>query len=356
LSFVAVQGFIAASLLPAAWGCADSGRTSTFETGDAASDGERIYSPPPPWSGGTPVQIETGEQALSLALDSSEVYWQNPGGSLFACPLDGCPSSKPTLLSSLIGPGAGDLETLGVGNGIAVFLTDYGNEISSFTGADSGHSPTSYRTTTGRGFGSLVTDPTYAYFIDTVLAVDGGYTYTSTLYSCPLVASCSSPESLYVGAADASLGPLFAADSEVYFVEVGSTNAIRAVPIHGGTVRTVCESSLLDQTQAICVAGGNAYFTTAGEPTSIYQCAASGGSDPSIYIQDLQPYALASDGANMYWTNYVFGPGSVVTCPLGVTCTSPLTVASNQDDPLAISANVSSVYWATDSNIYRADK
>jgi hypothetical protein len=82
--FVAVRVFVVASLLPAASGCLSAESTSTtfsdvdVPDGSFEPDGERIYDPPPLWSGGAQVLVETGEQALSLALDSSEVYWQNP--------------------------------------------------------------------------------------------------------------------------------------------------------------------------------------------------------------------------------------------------------------------------------------
>jgi hypothetical protein len=349
MSFVAVQALFIASLLPSASGCAGSGASSVFDPEDAAP----VYDPPPFWSGGSPVLVAKGQEALSLALDSSNVYWQNPGGSVFACPLSGCPDSKSTLLSSLVGPASGTLQTLAASDGVALFLTDSGVTISSFAGADPSHSPTTYRTTGGTGFLSLVTDATHAYFVDEGSAEAG---YAPEIDTCALGAHCSSPERLYEGPRSSSLSAVFVAGSDVYFVSVGTTSSIRAVPIHGGSVRTVCSSTLLFQTHALAVAAGNVYFTTGAEPASIYRCAASGGGDASVYLQDLQPYALASDGANLYWTNYVSGPGSVVTCALGATCGSPFTVASNQDHPFAIAANAKSVYWSTASKVYRADR
>jgi hypothetical protein len=351
MSFVTIRAVLVASTLPWGSGCASWGDSSTFESGDAAADGEDLYDPPPLWSGGAPVLIGKGQEAVSLALDSSNAYWQNPGGSVFGCPLDGCPMSKPTLLSSLTGPGGGALETLAAGNGIALFLSSGGTAISAFDGVNPDHSPTTYWTTAGAGLSSLATDATDAYFIDTSTG-DAGY--QATLYSCRIGAACSSPTRLHDGAT----GPLFVANSEVYFLDFVNTTgiAIRAVPIHGGASRKVCDAENLYQVRSLAVAGGYAYFTTTGEPASVYQCAASGGSAPAVYIQDLQPYALASDGANLYWTNYVAGPGSVVTCALGATCNSPFTVASTQEDPFAIAANAKSVYWTTPSSVYRADR
>ncbi len=373
MSFVAVRAVILASILPAVGGCASSPTESTFDIADAdaaAPDGERFYDPPPLWSGGQPVRIETGQQALALALDDSDVYWQNPGGAVFACPLDGCPKSKPALLSTLLAQGFRNLETLAAGDGVAVFLTASAG-ISSFNGADPAHSPTTYLSGTGGTFSSLVSDANNVYFVDDVVpdeadAGDGGVSSPAipTIGSCALGASCASPERLYTAGSSAGLtqlGPLFVSNSEVYFVELaysGQTTAtIRAVPTQGGgTARTVCKSELLFYGQAMAVAGGYAYFTTSGEPTSVYRCATSGAKEASVYVEDLQPYALASDGANLYWTNYVYGPGSVISCALGATCENPVTVASNQESPFAIAANAKSVYWATPSSIFRADR
>ena len=368
MSFVAVRAVLIASVLPAAGGCASSPTESTFDIADAdvdvaAPDGERFYDPPPLWSGGQPVRIETGQQAIALALDDSDIYWQNPGGAVFACPLSGCPKSKPTLLSSLLGPGFSSLETLAAGNGVAVFLTANAG-ISSFKGADPSDSPQTYLSSASRSFSSLVSDTKYAYFVDEVAPDDAGASIP-TIGSCALGAACASPERLYTAATTAitstQLGPLFVADSEVYFVEDtsgdDSTPMIRAVPIHGGgTAHTVCTSELLFSVQSIAVAGGYAYFTTASEPTSVYRCATSGGENASVYVVDLQPYALASDGANLYWTNYVYGLGSVISCAVGATCENPVTVASKQESPFAITANATSVYWATPSSIFRADR
>lgn len=370
VSFLAVSVVAGiASILPMASGCFGSGATPVFEAGatDAAyspiqPDGADLYIPPPQWSGSSPVLIAQSEQTLSLALDTSTAYWQGPGGSVYGCPLKGCSSSKPTLLSSLLGPQSGALETLAASDGIAVFITDSGSELSAFAGGDAGASPTAYLATAGGGFGALVTDATHAYFVDSVSTVDGGYTLTDTLYSCPLGASCSSPLKLYtLPPSDefyesSTLGALFVADSEVYFMESANGGyTLRAISVDGGSARTVC-SQLPGPAQALTVAGGYTYFTMSSAPASIYQCATSGGSDPSLFVQDLQPYALANDGTNLYWTNYVNGQGSVVTCPLGASCTAAHTVALNQELAFAIAANASSVFWTTSTSIYRADK
>jgi len=107
--------------------------------------------------------------------------------------------------------------------------------------------------------------------------------------------------------------------------------------------------------ESMVVTPGYVYFTTGDDPSSIYQCAAAGGGSPAVYATDDQPYGLAADGANLYWTNDI-SPGNVVTCALGATCDSPRTVASNQSSPQAVAVNATSVYWTTSSAVYRATK
>jgi hypothetical protein len=368
--FQAVAMLGSASLLPLAWGqwgCGSSPTHAAESVGaandaDAEADADAVdgvvvaYDPPPLWSGGAPILIASGEQAISLGIDGTNVYWQNPGGSVFDCPLAGCRGARPTQISSLIGPSTGALETLAATSAGALFLTSYGAAMTAAGAADPGRTSTIFQAASGDTLTSLVSDAGHVYFIDDV-SVDSGGT-APTLYACPTSGSCASPKRLYALSAndEGSLGPLAVSGSEVYVVENDSSSSIRAVPIDGGPARTVCSSELLPEAQALTVAGGYAYFTTASDLTSIYQCATAGGSKPTLFVQDLQPYGLASDGKNLYWTNYVSGKGSVATCALGATCSSAFTVALGQEYPFAIAANGASVYWATADEVFRADR
>jgi hypothetical protein len=342
-----------ASLLPVlvALGCSGGPKAGfADDLTDAGPDAPPVYDPPPAWSGGAPVLIAANQVAISLALDEARVYWQGPGGSVFACPLGGCPSGKPTLLSSLIGPAYNSLQTLGASGGDAVFLSDNGDAITSLTVADPSRASTTYTGSTA--LLALVNDSSHVYFVE-----EAGVCSPNTLLACPLTGPCASPETLYANAS-AYLDQLFVADSEVFFVyEDENGYAIHAVSTHGGEARTVCSlgvdgGGVVDMT----VAGGFVYMTSTESPSEIYDCPTAGGTTTTIYVKDLAPYALASDGTNLYWTNYRDQGGSVVTCALGKECTSPFTVASNQDGPFAIAANATSVFWSTSTSIFRADK
>jgi hypothetical protein len=337
-----------------------------LEDGDA-SDGD-IYELPPTWSGSLPVVIGASSDAIALAIDDAHVYWQTPGGSVYGCPLTGCPSQKPTLLSSLIGSSSVDLESLSAENGAAIFLTAAGFTISNVAYSDPAHVSTTFAASNNgasSGFSALATDASHVYFTS-LLETDGGF--AASLSSCPLTGSCSSPKSLFAAAAsfgneEIFLGVVAVGDGEIYFAQAGDDNRIRAVSVDGGSVRTVCSASAntgseteepLVGIESMLFVGSYVYFTSSGTHDSIYECLAAGGGSPERYIRDYSPYALATDGTNLYWTNYVPVTGTVATCALGATCVSPFTVAPRQDAPLALAASATTVYWTTSSSVVEA--
>jgi hypothetical protein len=296
----------------------------------------------PPWDGGVPITIATDEQPANLAVDGNYIYWENSSGSALDCPLTGCPSNTPTILS--IGDvGYASFGTLAVGGGSAFFVDALDN-IADCSGAGCGNSPTSFSSSPTESYQSLVNDAANLYFTD-----------TTSIYSCPLGGTCAFPNTLAT-APSAYLGPLAVSSTEVYFVDDGPvTQSIRAVPIAGGKERKVCVSSVLEDVVAMVVTPAYVYFTTYDDPSSIYQCSTAGGSPPSVYMSDTDPYGLATDGASLYWTNNV-GLGSVATCPIGAFCSNPKSVAIDQDTPLAVAVDATHVYWSTTSAIYRANK
>jgi hypothetical protein len=112
------------------------------------------------------------------------------------------------------------------------------------------------------------------------------------------------------------------------------------------------------------VAGGSIYFVTLSgycyytpggvsclysATTDIYQCPTAGGT-ATLYATDRAPYALATDGTDVFWTNDV-PAGTVVACAAGATCASPRTLASGQLHPKSIAVNSSRVFWATTTQI-----
>jgi hypothetical protein len=364
--FRAAVTFLGAILLPGAMGCGSNGTSDVpADYADAALvDGTYIYNPPPLWSGGAPVLVAGGQDVVSLSVSSSNIFWQDPGGSVYACGLEGCGSDKPTQLSSLVGSAQGSaLQTLTAEGDEASFLSEQGDALSNVALSDPDLPTTLFQAPSADTIYGVISDASQVYFVDDV-AADNGCRFVWTLYSCPRSGVCKTPRTLYALSpeGDGSLGPLAIAGGEVYVVDSTGIGAIRAIPTHGGAAREVCSSSVLQGVQAIAIAGGYVYFTVGlsyseqADPHAVYQCVASGGRPPSMYVRDIQPYALATDGKNLYWANYVSGAGSVVTCALGVVCTSPYSVADGQDSAFALTANAKSVYWSTSEAIYRADR
>jgi hypothetical protein len=308
------------------------------------------------------VFLGPSDDAIALAIDGAYVYWQTPGGSVYASSLGVSPGVSGTLLSSLVGSSSVTLEALTAANGIAVFLAG-GNAIASVAYASPTNTTTLYEGTPG-SLGAIATDGSQVYFVES-LTTDGGAS-TTGVYSCPLTGPCSSPALLYSNpGGDVALGPMFVAAGEVYFVEVDFDDAnggrLLAVSTTGGTAvapLTLCGSDRFESgIPALAVAGGFAYFTSEEDSNSIYQCATDGSAvNPTRYIEDYAPYGLATDGTLLYWTNYVPVTGTVATCAIGATCTAPSTVASNVDAPYAIAANAMSVFWTTPETVYRADR
>jgi hypothetical protein len=324
-----------------------SGGESGFG-GDAATD---VYLVPPTWTGGAAKVLASGVDGIGIAVDESNVYAQGAGGAIFACPLAGCSGEKPTQLSALIGS-TDTLETVVASGGVATFLTSQGGSISSVPFAQPKQTSTDFETT--GTIGALITDGSSVYFTNNV-PTDGGSNILS-LDSCPITGDCSSPVTLYApGPNDDiyALGPISVVAQQVFFVVNGDNTSIDAVGTGGGTPQVICTSSMLEGVQSILAVGGYVYFTSSFDSTSIYACPASGG-EAKVFLEDYAPYALATDGTNLYWTNYVPTTGTVATCALGAKCSNPLTVASKQDAPFAITASTNGVYWTTGTSIIGA--
>jgi hypothetical protein len=330
------------------------------ESSESGFDGElpdvELFDGEPPdagatWDGGVPVNVASGEQPVSLAVDDSNVYWQNAMGTVLDCPLSGCANNVPTLLAlNGAGNGGGNevvgLESITASSSTAFFLNSSLNlDLCASGGCDL--APSKFWDNGGGGSTvALVSDDSNVYFSSFY-----------SVFSCPIGSNCLSSYSTLVITESGALNLLALSASEVFYVDgsVDSTQKIHAIPIAGGTSRVVCKSSsgLLALVNSMVVSGGYVYFTTPNDKSGIYGCPAAGGGVPTIFVNDESPYGLAADGANLYWTT---NRGLVGTCPIGATCVGSRTIASGQDSPQAIAVNSTAVYWTTATAIYSAAK
>ena len=280
---------------------------------------------------------------------------ENATGSVLEWPLSGCPTTTPPTVLVTNAAAVAQLDELAVGKSLVYFADTSGN-LDSCPSAGCGESPNVYWSDTG-GVHGLVTDSKRLYSV----MGDG-------LRSGPLVAELGGLQS---GGVTDSYGYALALSSiEVYFPSGASIFAtpICNVPSDPGChlkygdaaaprMRTVCSSTtlMMGDVPSMVVADDHVYFTSDADRTSIYQCPAGGGGSPSVYATDVAPYGLATNGTSLYWTNYI-ASGTVASCVLGATCAAPSTIASAQDQPLAIAVNSKNVYWTTSTAVYEAPK
>jgi len=129
----------------------------------------------------------------------------------------------------------------------------------------------------------------------------------------------------------------------------GSGGAILSVPTGGGTVTTVVPNQ--DYPWAIAVDGNNVYWTNydndgavgGGETSmgSVLQAPVGGGSVTTLAMGLEDPYGIAVDSNNVYFTTYA--GGRVKKVPIGGG--TVVTLAQNLNNPCYIAVNGSSVYW-----------
>jgi hypothetical protein len=305
----------------------------------------------PIWDGGSPVAIAIGQAPTSLALDDTNLYWQNTSAApaIEYCPLTGC-TGAPTVITESDNLG---LNSFTVSQSLAYFYLGTSPSIYDEPISGGAEAP-------AFGFGYLA--PIFSNSTN-VFAGD-----LAAINSCPVGAPCLTPTTLY-SVPSGSLSLVGISATEAFFLytpeDVEDNAALEAVSFSGGTPRIVCASALF-QEQSLFGYFGTAvitpdyvYFTSTasdmGFPgaAAIYRVPTAGG-DPVIYAIDDSPYGLAADATNLYWTNSVATTGSVRACPLGAECTAPVTVAAGQDNPEPIVVNATTVYWGTSSAIYGA--
>jgi hypothetical protein len=309
------------------------------------------------------------QSPVALVVDESYVYFENVGGAILACPVAGCPSEGPTVLTLHGGSWAAG-PTLAAGDSAAYFTAFPGDDrIESCRGDGCCLNPSTFVGPAPEGgtYAPIGADPKYLYFGEDTAS-------GSSTLSCPLGDLCTRPQVLeyiaaYYGYPYSGYTTSFATDRGILYVaSIGyapgpyggfySVSEIDTNAHDAGFQSLHCSMNpptveyggyASDGVTSMVAAGGSAYIITQLN-LGIARC-----SGTSPYLADEPAVALATDGTSLYWTNY--GPkATVATCLVGDTCTSPRTIASDQDYPRYIAVNSSRVYWTTPTEIWSAAK
>ena len=260
---------------------------------------------------------------LSLAVDTTRVYWTDNGsGRVLSIPGNGSTNTPTVLASGMVKPA-----------GIAVDSTYV------YFSEGATNSSTIRRVPTGGGAVSTLQSGLTSVFR---IAVDANNLYWTdpvggTIRSAPKAGG--TPTILANDAGNAPSG--IAVDSvNVYWSQMVKPGNVMKVPIAGGT------STYIDygtNTPGLATDGTFVYWTqyafTDGQIKANY--VGQGGLE-SILVDNLNaPYDLAIDAASVFWVEETLGNVKQAS----VTGGTPVTLASGLANPQAIAVDSASVYW-----------
>jgi hypothetical protein len=140
---------------------------------------------------------------------------------------------------------------------------------------------------------------------------------------------------------DASPSELAADGQRVYFT--AADGQLHAVGIDGGGALGIGASSVPGG--GVALYGPAVYWTLVDPMSGIVASASTVSLDMNVIAaSQSNPEAVASDGANVYWTDVPnLGVAQVKECALG-SCT-PVVIADNLSSPFAIVVDDVAVYW-----------
>jgi hypothetical protein len=294
-----------------------------------------------------PSTVATGYEELgSIVADATNVYWLGYTTS-FTYGVDYCPQTGPcTTPTTLAVPAIGFLEVEGVSQmsiaGSTLYFSDGDEDVEECALPPTGCGGTAKIYSTA-AYDTFVTTNTS----DVVWALEDSF----VVYSCAQGASCASSKTVAsTSASDLYPEGVAVSGSTVYWggpdYDVDEI-VIQSAPIGGGgAITTVCTTTGgADEMGGLIIAGTNIYFT-GYYGGNVYSCplTASGATATVYYTDPSDPLGLASDGTNLFWTEYE-ASGAILKCALGATCATPTTLVSGLKDPSGIVATATQIFW-----------
>jgi hypothetical protein len=292
-----------------------------------------------------------------VALDSKNVYWTSTGtctgdggaavatGTVMAMPLAG---GTPTTLAS----GQPDPEAIAADGTSVYWANNVGSSCAAAGGSVVKISPDGGTITT------LASNQPSAKFV----AVDSKNIYWTTsdgILSAPLggVGDGGTPTALASGQGPSA--GIAVEGTNVYWAQGGGKGNVLSVPVAGGKIATITSAKTACSAGCISFTADSKYAYYAFMPPEDYanyeviSIPLSGGPAFTIADNEANPANMASDGTNLYWTNYGDIDGadhsnSVVRAP--PTSTATVVIASGLANPRGVAVNATSVYWANSGN------
>jgi hypothetical protein len=316
----------------------DAGLDATLT--DASNDASTCVEAAPPDASLTTLWSDGLSGAAFVAVDGTNVYFTSTAGfgSVMKCAIGGCGGSPTTIASGFVGVGLMGIAV----DGTNVYWTVFG-------AADAGAGAIMSCPIGGCDGGvpnTLAAGQEQPWFI----AVDATNVYwtdppAGTVMSCPKTGCNGSPTTLASGQ-DHPWG--IAVDSaDIYWTAVGNSGGLMKCSLSscgdGGSPIALYPGAGVAQ---IALDSDNVYATAGGSGGAVVKFTKDGGA-PVLLAQQDYPFAIATDGANVYWTDQeTQTAGHVHKCGVDGCCMTPITMTPAQPNPWGIAVDGTNVYWA----------